>query len=431
MTIATLSRSRAAYATALLMAVNVVNYIDRMILAVLVQPIKAELGLSDSQVGLLSGFAFVAIYAAVGLPIAWLADRVGRRGVLAGCIAVWSVCCAACGASRSFAALVAARLGVGIGEAGCMPSSHALLAEIYPEGHRALPIAAVTTGAAIGIAAGLGIGGWAAAAYGWRAAFLIAGVPGIPLAIVLLLTLPEPARIRADSAPVAISKSIRDLFRVRTYRWITLAHPFYLFSTTGVLGWLPAFYMRSHHMPIQQVGSLFGLTTGFGLAGGTLLGAYALQRFTRYDTARSLHFAAWLTFSAYPFLVAALVVPNAWASLTLMMLFTALMGSALSPLIAGQQGVIPSNGRALASALSMFISSYIGGGLGPLLIGIGSESLSAKFGGDALRATLLIASTAIILLGLFVARASRSFPAEVTVEEASHPGHSGQTISNP
>jgi MFS family permease len=178
-------RSSAAYVTFLLTVTNIFNYIDRASLAVLVQPIKHDLGLSDSQMGFLSGFAFVAVYAAIGIPLARLADRVGRRWVLAACVGFWGLMCSSCALARSFYQLAGARMGVGVGEGGCLPLSHALLAQTYAPGRRAVPIAIVTAGSAVGIALGLAGGGLIAAQFGWRTAFMVMGLPGLLLAGVV------------------------------------------------------------------------------------------------------------------------------------------------------------------------------------------------------------------------------------------------------
>lgn len=403
----------AAYAVFLLTVVNIFNYMDRMVLAVLAQPIKEELGLSDSQLGILTGFAFVAVYAAVGLPLARLADRIGRRWVLAGSLAMWSVMTAASGLVRSFSQLALARVGVGIGEAGGMPSSHALLAEIYPPGRRAVPIAIMTAGAAIGITLGLSIGGLIANAYGWRAAFMIVGLPGMVLAILVAFTLPEPARPpQAERVKLPFWQTLQRLFQIRTYRWLVCTHPFYSFVTAGVVGWLPTFFIRTHGMRVDQVGAFFGIAFGFGIVTGGLLGAWVLERVSRTKPQRSLFYAGLLMLTAFPAYVAALLIANQWMALTLMMVFGALTGGAGAPMIAGQQGVVGNQVRATASAVSVFFSAYIGGGLGPLLIGMGSDFFTASLGPNALRASLLIASLAIILPGFFMIRASRSFVAD-------------------
>lgn len=408
-----LSTAYAFYATLLLTLVNIVNFIDRMIFAVLIEPIKKDLHLSDTQMGVLGGFAFVAVYAAMGVPLARLADRAGRRWVLAGSVALWSLTSAACGTAHSFSRLALMRLGVGMGEAGYMPSAHALLAEIYPHGRRSVPIAIVTSGAAAGIALGLTIGGVVASRYGWRAAFILVGLPGLLLAVLISLTLPEKIHISAGTrSRVPFWPTVRALYAIRTYRWTTFAHPLYLFVTAGTLTWLPAFFMRSHGLTLAQVGLYFGMTFGFGVALGSCLGSYALQRITGHAPARTLYLAGWLALGAYPCFVGALLVSSASLSLLLLMLFGALIAGAGPPMIAGQQGVVGDEARALASALSMLFSSYLGAGLGPFLIGAGSEKLVPVLGTNALRALLLFASSAIILTGLCLIRASKSLDAD-------------------
>jgi predicted MFS family arabinose efflux permease len=403
-------RSSAWYATFLLTLINIFNYADRMMLPVLIQPIKADLHFSDTQIGLLSGFAFVAVYAAVGVPLARLADRIGRRWLLTGSIAIWSLMSAAGAMTHSFAQLALTRLGVGVGEAGCIPSSHALLADIYPQERRAVPISILTAGAAVGIALGLGVGGLAASRYGWRAAFAIVGLPGVLLAVIVGRTLPEPIRARNETAPqMPIWASIRALYKITTYRRTMFTHAFYQFVTAGTLNWLPAFFMRSHGMKLAQVGMLFGITYGFGIGLGCFLGAYVLQTVARTEAKDMLRSAGWLALAAFPFFVGALLISSTWISLLMMFIFSALIGAAGSPIIVGQQGVVDNSKRALASALSLFFASYLGGGVGPLLIGMASENLMPMLGENALRAALLTASSAIILTGYFLIRASHSF----------------------
>ena len=403
------------YATALLAIVNAFNYMDRMVLAVLAEPIKQDLGLTDTQLGLLTGFAFVAIYCIAGLPLARLADRVGRRWVLAGALAAWSVMTVASGFARNFGQLALARVGVGIGEAGGMPSSHALLADLYPANRRALPIAIMTGGACFGIAMGLSLGGYVSSLYGWRMAFIVVGLPGILLAIVVAFTLPDPSRDRIRTTPQApFIASVRQLFRIRTYRWLLLTHPFYTFITAGLVAWLPPFFMRSHDLPVEKVGAYFGLAYGVGMAVGGIGAAIVLQRLSRDAPERGLYLAGILMLASFPMFAAALVVPDAIWSIALIMAFGATTGGAAGPLIAGQQSVVDPNSRALASATSVFFASYIGGGFGPLLVGMASDSMTPAYGPEALRIALLGASLAIIPPGFFLMRASRSFNSDFT-----------------
>jgi predicted MFS family arabinose efflux permease len=406
------TRGVVAYTTALLTVLNIVNYADRMIIAVLVQPIKIDLRLSDTQMGLLSGFAFVAVYAAAGLPLARLADRIGRRWVLAMSIAFWSLMTGVCGLTHSFGQLVVARLGVGLGEAGCVPSGTALLADLYPTGRRTLPMAIFIMGSPIGIAIGLSVGGKIAALFGWRAAFLLVGLPGLALALLILFTLTEPRRLdaREDVLHVSLRSTIVKLFRNRTYRLTVGAQIFYLFCTLGTLSWLPAFYMRSHALSVAQVGLFFGIAYGLGAAVGCYVGGYILQKATQ--EAGGLHWAACMVVLALPCFVTALLTPSATVSLLAIMLYGALMGAAGAPIIAGQQSVVDTGCRATASAVGIFLSSYVGGGLGSLLVGMASDALTPVFGHTALRTALLIASTGTIFVGMFALGASRSLAAD-------------------
>jgi hypothetical protein len=205
---------------------------------------------------------------------------------------------------------------------------------------------------------------------------------------------------------------VRQLFRIRTYRWIACAHPLYTFASAGILGWLPAFFMRSHGMSVKATGAFFGLSYGFGAAVGLILGGWIIESQTRSRPYRGLYWSGWLMLISFPLYVCAIAVPSLWLSLALMTLFGALIGGAGAPLIAGQQGVVGDDVRAVAAAVSMFGGSYLGAGLGPWLIGIGSQALTAGLADEALRAMLLLSSIAIILCGLCTLRASRKFAAD-------------------
>jgi predicted MFS family arabinose efflux permease len=406
------ARSKALFVTLLLTSLNVVSFADRIMIAVLVQPIKHDLHLSDTQMGLLSGFAFVAVYAAVGLPLARLADRIGRRWILAASVGFWSLMTAVCGLTQTFGQLVLARLGVGLGEAGCIPSGHALLADMYPRGKRTLPLAIFTMGSPIGIAVGLGVGGKIASLFGWRAAFFLVGLPGLALAILVLFTMPEPGRLSGnnDVREVSLWSTVTMLLRIRTYRRTVGAYIFYLFSTFGTLAWLPAFYMRTHGLNVAQVGLFFGIAYGLGAAVGCFVGGFVLQKVS--EEQGGLFWGGCMMIAALPFFIGALVVPSTITSLVAIMLYGALMGAAGPPFLAGQQCVVDAKCRATASALAGLLSNYLGGGLGALLLGMVSDALTPSFGDTALRTALLIASAGIIVAAIFALRASRTLPAD-------------------
>jgi MFS family permease len=335
--------SYGTYATVLLALVNAANYMDRSILSILAQPIKNELKLSDSQLGLLLGPAFVLLFALVAVPLGRLADRAGRRWVLAASAMVWSFFSTASGFAHSLAQLAIARVGIGVGESGGMPSSHALISAFYPPNRRAVPFSIFTAGATFGIALGLGFGGFIASRYGWRAAFVATGVPGFVLAVLVAATLPEPHSVARQSVPLARVRfwvALQGLSRIRTYRWIVCSHPCYTFITTGVLAWFPSFYIRTHGMGLQYVGTFFGIVVGVGVSGANILGAVVAQRLDRRAPQRGLTFSAWTTLLGFPFYITALLAPTGTLSLVLSTCFFMLMGAAGAPIISGQQGVI-------------------------------------------------------------------------------------------
>ena len=229
------------YVLFMLAVVAFFNYLDRMVLSMLVEPIKADLGFSDTQLGLLTGFAFALFYATFGIPIARLADTRSRVTILSVCMALWSAMTAACGLAQNFVHMLLARVGVGVGEAGCVPSSHSLLTDYVPVENRALALGIFQTGGAVGIMVGLILAGWLADAYGWRATFFIVGIPGVVLAVVAKLTVKDPPRGNFSDAPEPEAQSfgvaVASLVRRRTFRQIVIAYSLGLFGVYGIAQW--------------------------------------------------------------------------------------------------------------------------------------------------------------------------------------------------
>lgn len=408
-------RSSATYATGLLVVAYAINLMDRMILAVLAQPIQDELRITDAQIGLLTGFAFVAVYAAAGLPLARLADRVGRRWVLAGSLAVWSAMTALSGLARTFPQLALARLGVGVGEAGSLPASVALISDLYPAQRRALPLAWMSGGACMGVALGLSLGGLVASLYGWRVALLVAGLPGLLLAVLIAGTLPEPAReAPTPAAPAATFwVSLRRLLARPSFRWLLACQALANFILSGLVSWLPIFMIRSHGQSLMQTGALLGLTVATGMAVGGVGGAWLLQRGPAAATDRSLKISGLCMLAAFPCLVAALLAPEVHVAVGLLLVTGTLTGVASGPVLAGQQGVADVKDRALAAGVGTFVANYIGTGLFPFLIGLSSDALAPRFGAESVRFTLLGASVMVVLAGLALLRAARAYRRDV------------------
>ena len=273
------------YALGVLLLGYVVNFIDRSILSILLEPIKNDLLLTDTQLGLLGGLAFAMFYATLGIPIASLADRWSRTKVLAISMIIWSAMTAVCGAASNFTMLLLARIGVGVGEAGASPPSHSLISDYFPIESRATALSIYALGIPLGSMIGNYVGGWGAAELGWRMTFFLVGVPGIFVAFLILGTLREPPRGLSETAAVkaAVAKaaepapSLKEVFKFlwhrRAFRHIGFAAGLHAFVGYGAGTWNAPFLIRSHEMPITEVGSWLAIISGVG-AIGTFAGGY-------------------------------------------------------------------------------------------------------------------------------------------------------------
>ena len=234
------------YVVFVLLAIYTLNFLDRQIVAILAAPIQTDLGLSDLQLGLVTGLAFAVFYSILGLPLAWLADRFNRVRLLSAACALWSAMTAVCGFANSFATLFLARIGVGVGEAACVPTSHSIISDYFgPEG-RTRALAVFAMGIPVGTLAGLWIGGVVADAYGWRVAFFILGVPGILLALLAWLTVREPERA-ADAPPAPrLGDAVRQLFAMPAYLRLTFAAALASLAGYGLVAFLGVYFVRQH-----------------------------------------------------------------------------------------------------------------------------------------------------------------------------------------
>ncbi|MCR5881148.1 MFS transporter [Phenylobacterium sp. J367] len=268
-------------ALVLLTAVGTTNFMDRQILSVLAEPIRQDLGLTDTQLGLLTGLAFAFFYAIMGVPAAMLADRTNRVRLVGLCCMVWSFFTGACAFANSFVHLAFARFGVGVGEAGGTAPSLSILADYYPPRMRPAIIGLFTANGPLGVFVGASFGGWAAAEYGWRTAFLLVAGVGVIASILLMLFVREPARGGLDPVPRTPMKpqplgATAKVFISRpTLRWLVVASALAAFVSTGMLAWIPAYLMRVQGMPLTEVAKWFGpaagICFGIGIAGGGLL----------------------------------------------------------------------------------------------------------------------------------------------------------------
>ncbi|WP_374572201.1 spinster family MFS transporter [Phenylobacterium sp.] len=406
------------YVVVLLAVVNVFNFADRTVISVLMPAMKVELSLSDTQLGVLSGFAFAIFYATLGIPIAGLADRSIRRNIISAALIIWSSMTAICGLAQNFFHLLAARVGVGVGEAGCLPASHSVLGDYFPPKQRSGVLAIHTAGSTVGMMAGLMIGGWLVSRFGWRETFILVGAPGIVLAIVVRLTLKEPARGGHDTpsqstAGAAEPSTLLGLIKSRpSYIHLAMVFGGAGFVAFGLQQWLPSFYVRSYGMSIAQVGLVYGAVSGLASTVGALGGGYVGDRLLQRGALIVITYAAGCYALAFLFKVALLTSNSAGLSLTFNF-FSSLFGlAAHGPVFALIQGVTPPRLRARAAALLTLLTSLIGTGAGPFFIGLMSD-LYASSGPESLRHALLWCSAFALWPIVHLVLARRTIEADI------------------
>ena len=391
------------YVLLMLTLVYAFNFIDRQILVILQEPIKADMGLSDAQLGLLSGFTFAVIYVTAGIPIAYWADRGNRRNIVALSLTVWSSMTAISGFVQNYAQLLLARLGVGLGEAGGSPPSHSIISDYYPPEQRATALSFYSTGIYAGILLGFAFGGIIADSFGWRMAFLVVGLPGVLLAVVLRLTVKEPQRGRYDGNAISHKPGLKEtlhILRMRPSFWyLSLGCALSAYVTYGNGNFFPSYLIRSHGMSLSQVGLVLALLSGITGAIGTFLGGYIADRLGEHEKRWYLWVPMWggrIGFLPYLYVILGNNTAGILATLAFVNIVTTVY---LGPSIAVSHTLVPPAMRAMTSAILFFVLNMIGLGLGPLLTGILSDSLAATYGADSLRYAMAI-TAAIGGLGL-------------------------------
>lgn len=396
------SRGYRAYALGLLVVVYVFNFIDRSILGILVQPIKEDLGVSDTAMGFLGGIAFATFYTVLGIPLARIADRGNRRNLLAVCLAIWSAATALCGLAANFWQLLLARIGVAIGEAGGSPPSHSMISDFFPVDQRATALGIYALGIPIGTMLGNLGGGWINENMEWRTAFLIVGMPGVILALIVRLTLVEPRRGASDVAPVSaaadadaaappVAEVFAHLWQRRSFRFLAIGAALHAFVGYGVGYWIPAMFARSHDVGTGYMGwALFYI--GFASIAGTFLGGYLGDRFGRHDRRWYVWLPGLATLVSIPFSAFVYTWHDPYIALWVLSVSYFLGAYYLGPTFALTQSMVGTRMRALASAILLFILNIIGLGLGPQFTGILSDVLNVTMGlgDDSLRWALVI-----------------------------------------
>lgn len=398
----------------ILVLAYIFNFIDRQIIGVLAVPIKAELMLSDRQLGLMGGIAFALFYSGLAIPIAWLADRRSRVKIIAWSVALWSGFTALCGFAQNFWHLFLARMGVGIGEAGGVAPSYALVSDYFPKEKRARALALFSLGIPIGSALGVFFGGWIASNLDWRSAFVIVGLAGIPAALLVRFGIREPVRGGYDSADGAAAEPAPPFAEVAAR--LARTPSFWLLSFGaasgsilgyGLIFWLPSFFSRSYDLELSEVGWFYGSIVLVGGVAGTWLGGWLGDRTGPSDPGSYARIPAICFLITAPVFAAALFVQSLAIGWMLFVIGQMLALAWLGPVIAAVQHIVPPNMRATASASFLFINNLIGIGFGIFFLGFMSDAMTATYGEDALRYSILYGLGFYLLSALLYFAASR------------------------
>ncbi|CAN7544210.1 MFS transporter [Phenylobacterium sp. LjRoot219] len=413
-------RRRRSAAIVLLTLVGVLNYVDRFLPAVLAEPIKRELQLTDTTLGLINGFGFLVIYAVIGIPIARLADR-GRYGlVISASLALWSVMTMAGGLAQSGLHLALTRMGVAVGEAGSTPAAHAYISRNFPPDRRAGPLAVLSLSVPIASMAGLLGGGLVGEALGWRGAFLAMGGLSLLVAPLVLLVLgPGAGRALAtDAAPgQSAPRTPLAVFKKRSFLTILAASALVGVGGYTLTAFAPAFLIRTHGFSVGEVGTYYGIASGlFGIVGLVLTGRLA-DRMSRRDPRWLLWIVAGMALLLLPCLILALLTPDRWAAVWLLAAGYVVGTAYLAPVVVAIQRLVPPETRATASAVLLFCTA-LAGGAGPLIAGMVSDALQPQLGAAALSRAMLVAPAAWILAVIGFVAAARTFRAELVAEPA-------------
>tara|TARA_R110000772_G_scaffold266469_1_gene389002 strand:- start:31252 stop:32514 length:1263 start_codon:yes stop_codon:yes gene_type:complete len=407
------------YVLTILVIAYTFNFIDRQILGILVEPIRLELGVSDTAMGLLTGLGFALFYTLMGIPIARYADRANRRNLIAAAVGIWSVFTAAQGLAQNYWQLLAYRIGVGVGEAGCSPPAHSMLADYYPANERATALGIYSLGIPIGILFGFFVGGWMNEWFGWRVAFFVVGIPGIVLALVIRFTLREPergmseTRVTAPGSQPSVAAVFRYLLARRSFVHMALGGGITAFVGYGLISWSAAFLARSHGMSSGEIGTWLGLI--FGIPGG--IGIVLGGRLADYFGARDARWYLWIVALALlvsvPAGVFVFLLDDIRAVLLLMVLPVMLGNFYQATTFAQTQTLVGLRMRSVASAILLFVINIVGLALGPSVVGLISDLLAADYGQHSLRWALLICSLANVWAAWHYWRAGAAFPADL------------------
>ena len=416
------SKGYLRYALGLLMVVYTFNFLDRQIVVILQESIKKEMGLSDKQLGLLSGFTFAIFYATLGIPLARYADRGVRRNVIAWSIGLWSLMTAVAGWARSFPQLLLARIGVGVGEAGGSPPAHAIISDYFVPHERGKALSIYSMGVYLGVLLGFVAGGWLNQFFGWRTALMVVGMPGLIVALLVRFTIKEPRRGESEAGdhsdtPPPFGESVRMLLSLPSFRWLAVAAGFNAFVTYGTGNFAPSFLARIYHLTPGQIGTALGLVAGIGGMVGAFFGGYLGDRLGGNDKRWYLWVPAIAMAIGAPLRVIAYTVSDVRIMLVLSGITEMLALTFIAPSVAMAHALVVPRLRSFVSSILFFILSTIGLGLGPVFTGFMSDFWATRFGPDALRWAMVTTSLAFIPGAWCFHRATRTLRQDIARKE--------------
>lgn len=382
------------YVLALLTVVYVFSFIDRQLLSILQESIKQELMLTDTHLGLLTGFSFALFYVTAGIPIARLADNSNRRNIIAVAACIWSVMTAMSGMAANYVQLLLARIGVGVGEAGCSPPAHSMISDIYPPQKRATAMAIYSVGVNAGVLLGFLFGGILNEYFGWRVAFVVVGVPGIVLALLVRFTVAEPIRGMSEQQKIATDKipfkvALSSFTRSKTLLHLCLGASATAMAGYAAVSWSAPFFIRTHQLGTAELGAWLAVGSGLFAAIGTFSAGVICDKWGQKDRRWYLWIPALAMFITLPCQLFVLMSTSTYQALTVNLLVGLLMTCYIGPSLAILHGSVDVRMRSTASAIFFFFINIIGLGVGPSLVGMISDQLAPSYGNESLRYAML------------------------------------------
>ncbi len=404
------------YMLGLLTFVGAFNYVDRTVISLLLELIKQDLQLSDSQLGLLTGFAFSLFYGVAGIPIARWADRGNRNIIVTVTTGLWSAMVVLCGLAGNYTQLLLARVGVAVGEAGCLPTAQSLIADYFNRAERPHAMAIYWLCSPIAVIIGYLGAGWLAELMGWRMTFVILGIPGILLALLAKLTLREP-RLK-QTRPLDIEHPsfkvvLATLWQQNTFRYITIGFCVSYFFSAGTGIWLPTFFIRSHGMTIGELATWLTLAVGVGGLIGTYLGGFLASRYAAGKEGLQLKVVGFLNAFVGLLFIMVYLSSNKYIALALYTAAMIFLHMCSAPAFAVIQSVIDERMRSTALAIKFLLANLIGLGLGPLATGVLSDFLAPRFGNDSLRYSLILFQPGLLWMMYYYWKAGNNVEADI------------------